>query len=295
MLPHGIATIDLSAASDRVSWNLIKAVWPDRLHSTLAALRTSVASYSFGDSDGEFYHHFEMFSPMGTGITFDVMTLTLLALLRGDRSASVFGDDIIVKASYGAKAREILESVGLVVNSDKSFFNGKFRESCGGMYHDDVGYIVSYDIEYPQDIVDVINIVNKLECIIAAKQVSFEIEGLLLNCVTELKSTLPRVVFADLPVEVGSTHVRGTVSNNGSSVHAAFGVNWNRVCSFHTAYVKKAVARPFDTGDAFDYARFLYAGSTKPSLKETRIIGATVETWSGAVTRQISVQPMAIC
>jgi hypothetical protein len=48
----------------------------------------------------------------------------------------VYGDDIIVPVEYVLRVIQFLEAFGLKVNKDKSFWNGKFRESCGGDYYD---------------------------------------------------------------------------------------------------------------------------------------------------------------
>jgi hypothetical protein len=50
----------------------------------------------------------------------------------------VFGDDIIVPKEYVDSVIETLETFGLKVNSNKSFWNGKFRESCGKEYYNGV-------------------------------------------------------------------------------------------------------------------------------------------------------------
>ncbi len=49
---------------------------------------------------------------------------------------SVFGDDCILPTSDAASFMELAESVGFVVNKEKSFFDDApgFRESCGGDY-----------------------------------------------------------------------------------------------------------------------------------------------------------------
>jgi hypothetical protein len=50
----------------------------------------------------------------------------------------VYGDDIIVPTDFAVPVAEELEAFGLKVNFDKSFWTGKFRESCGGDYYDGV-------------------------------------------------------------------------------------------------------------------------------------------------------------
>jgi hypothetical protein len=48
----------------------------------------------------------------------------------------IYGDDIIVPVVYVRSVIESLETLGFVVNSNKSFWTGKFRESCGKEYYD---------------------------------------------------------------------------------------------------------------------------------------------------------------
>jgi len=48
----------------------------------------------------------------------------------------VFGDDIIADSRAAIKVVRLLNILGFKVNSDKSFFEGPFRESCGADYFD---------------------------------------------------------------------------------------------------------------------------------------------------------------
>jgi hypothetical protein len=48
----------------------------------------------------------------------------------------VYGDDIIVPVEYVHTVIAKLEAFGLIVNGSKSFWTGKFRESCGKEYYD---------------------------------------------------------------------------------------------------------------------------------------------------------------
>ena len=61
-------------------------------------------------------------------------TRELINSLRG--KVRVYGDDIIVPVESVPIVIQFLSAFGLVVNMDKSFWNGKFRESCGGDYYD---------------------------------------------------------------------------------------------------------------------------------------------------------------
>jgi hypothetical protein len=48
----------------------------------------------------------------------------------------IYGDDIIVPVDYVRSVVSHLELFGFKVNTGKSFWNGKFRESCGKEYYD---------------------------------------------------------------------------------------------------------------------------------------------------------------
>lgn len=151
------ATIDLSNASDSVSLALCEFLLPSHLYKVITASRSD---FILGH-DGQ-YHKIRKVSSMGNGFTFELMTAILTAVARTlDPTATVFGDDIIIRKEHAHKLIDLIESVGFVVNVDKSFIDGPFRESCGGNYHDEFGYIESYDFRYPTSIHDCVVFFNK--------------------------------------------------------------------------------------------------------------------------------------
>jgi len=137
----GMATLDLSAASDRLSLELVKELFrgnPEFLTFLLAS-RSECTTLP----DGR-VHRMRKFAPMGSAVCFPVQSIVFYALclaaisLQSDipyqdmlGSVYVYGDDIIVSAHFVWEAIDALESVGLKVNVSKSFFRGFFRESCG--------------------------------------------------------------------------------------------------------------------------------------------------------------------
>lgn len=280
LLPHAVATIDLSKASDFVTWELIRNLWPVGMTAQLSALRPSVVSY---EVDGEIhYHPLTMYAPMGNGTTFDVMTLTLLALLRFDKSASVFGDDIIVKQEHVIRARLALNAAGLVVNQGKSFIEGSFRESCGGMYHDDIGYIVSYDIKYPETICDVIAICNKLGLILQAGQISFEMAGILEEARNTLLGTLPRVVYADRPLELTADFVTGvSAPQKLHKDNAVLREMLQRDVAVHTAYHVRNKPSGVQLDDHMATLAHLFTLlPVRLERNEQMVTSSVVDTWS---------------
>ncbi len=145
----GVATLDLSEASDRVSNQLVRTMlqqWP-HLHMAVDACRSRRAAVP---GHGEV--RLAKFASMGSALCFpfEAMVFTTLILLGIEKELNrplrrrdvkhlvdrvrVYGDDIIVPVEYVRSVVTTLEAFGLVVNRAKSFWNGNFRESCGKEY-----------------------------------------------------------------------------------------------------------------------------------------------------------------
>ncbi len=158
-LDGSVATLDLKSASDRISLDLVRALFPAPWISLLEQLRSPKIKVR-----GE-WTELHMISTMGNGFTFPMMTLIITSLVYANRATlsgsannyvdwsrtAVFGDDIIVPTEEFATLTVLLEQAGFIVNHDKSFGSGSFRESCGGDYWDGVDitpfYIRSLDTE----------------------------------------------------------------------------------------------------------------------------------------------------
>jgi len=127
------ATLDLNEASDRVSVDLVRLLFPEHIFMYLEGCRSSSTVLP----DGEVLK-LTKFAPMGSCLCFPILALTVWAILTAgapDKDTRegilVYGDDVIVPAGYTASAIEHLESFGLKINRDKSCISGLFRESCG--------------------------------------------------------------------------------------------------------------------------------------------------------------------
>lgn len=141
-----LATLDLSEASDRVSLmhvRLLLEPWPN-LRRMVLACRSRKASVP-----GIGVRHLSKYASMGSALTFPLEAMVFLAIclsavaearsvpvsrafckkMRG--LVRVYGDDIIVPADCATTVVDWLEAFGLKVNASKSFWTGKFRESCG--------------------------------------------------------------------------------------------------------------------------------------------------------------------
>lgn len=148
-----LATLDLSEASDRVSLMHVSALldsekWP-HLHEAAFASRSRLA-----EVPGWGLIAPAKFASMGSALCFPMEAMVFLAtvflgiedslqrpitrrdILSFRDRVRVYGDDIIVPIDHVNHVMSALDRNGFKVNHDKSFWNGKFRESCGGDYFD---------------------------------------------------------------------------------------------------------------------------------------------------------------
>ncbi len=157
-----LATLDLSEASDRVPNELIRFLtdqW-EHLSGAIQACRSRRATVSLGDGK-DLTFPINKFASMGSALTFPLESMVFLTcvfvgiersigkrlqprdIVALEGQVAVYGDDIIVPTDHVGSVVHVLEAFGFKVNSQKSFWTGKFRESCGKDYYDgvDVSYV----------------------------------------------------------------------------------------------------------------------------------------------------------
>lgn len=139
-LDGSLATIDLSAASDSISDELVRYLLPTEWYDLLTACRSKF--YRSGSEWRAYHKH----SSMGNGYTFELETLMFLTISLSvcqhlelpRNNVSVYGDDIIVPTDAYDVLVEVLEIAGFSTNIEKTFRDGPFRESCGKDYFNGV-------------------------------------------------------------------------------------------------------------------------------------------------------------
>jgi hypothetical protein len=140
------ATIDLKSASDLLSVKLVESVF--RHHGLFFDHMMDCRSTGVYCDLAE-TKHLRKFAGMGNALTFPVQSISFAAvclaaiidsqgrnptywnLRRASRCIRIYGDDIIVKREYAQQCVNWLQTVGLKVNTKKSFLKGNFKESCG--------------------------------------------------------------------------------------------------------------------------------------------------------------------
>lgn len=159
-----ISTIDLSMASDTVSWMLVRLLLPDDWFSMADAFR--VHHYIHPETGERTEYH--KFSAMGNGFTFELETLLFYAICLAAGvprdCVSTYGDDVICTEQFGVTCSDALERCGFTLNVEKTFLSGPFKESCGHDYFCGVDvrpYFVR-DLRTVSDFVKLTNLIRRI-------------------------------------------------------------------------------------------------------------------------------------
>lgn len=140
-----LATLDMSDASDLVSFDQVAEVFPSGVMADLERSRSTEFTTAGGSAPARIY----MYAGMGNATTFTVETLMFHAACHAvaryhrlpyrDSFVSVYGDDMIVSTRLAELLVElhIFEEFGWRLNQNKSYWRSGslFRESCGGQYY----------------------------------------------------------------------------------------------------------------------------------------------------------------
>jgi len=151
-LSGDLATLDLSEASDRVSNQHVLSLFASHplLLEAVQACRSRKA-----DVPGHGIIRLAKFASMGSALCFPIEAMVFLTIiflgierelsaplseatdiLPFSQQVRVFGDDLIVPKEYVLSVVDELSVFGHKVNVSKSFWAGRFRESCGREYYE---------------------------------------------------------------------------------------------------------------------------------------------------------------
>lgn len=132
-----LGTVDIAAASDSVTLCLLRFLLPWKWYKLIYELRSPLYK------DGDKWSKMHKVSSMGNGFTFELESAVFYCIAKAvidvdkpeDGRIAIFGDDIIIASECCDRLTHILGACGFAVNTDKSFWTGPFRESCGKHYH----------------------------------------------------------------------------------------------------------------------------------------------------------------
>lgn len=131
-----LVTVDLSSASDSVSWYLVQELLPPDWVTAIELCRSPRGVLPSG------LFTYQKVSSMGNGFTFELESLIFWALCTSvvdylrlsDRTVSVYGDDLVIPNDAFELTKRCLSTIGFTVNLKKTHVTGWFRESCGKHY-----------------------------------------------------------------------------------------------------------------------------------------------------------------
>jgi len=137
-------TIDLSHASDSVSWDLVRRVFKTVPHLYRWLLATRSTSTLLPDGTTR---RLLKYAPMGSALCFPVECIIFAALVEHTLGQgcthraqdfpvySVYGDDLVVPTGISEELLKVLSLCGFAVNVRKTHCTGSYRESCGREYY----------------------------------------------------------------------------------------------------------------------------------------------------------------
>lgn len=224
------ATIDLSAASDRVSCWLVERIFrshPDLLMA-MHSCRTRWVRNTVHSHFPEFLK-LKKFAAMGSALTFPVQSIVFACIAVGSvlrsnndpityksidnacRQVRVFGDDIIIPSHAVGYVTKALTDLGLKINLDKTFSEGNFRESCGvdavdGLDITPAYYLQGYVESKPESIASLVDCSNNL------------FRKGFWQAAQYVLSTIPRRILKDIPTVRVDSGAFGIISYSGPSI-----------------------------------------------------------------------------
>ena len=142
-LRRNMGTLDVKDASDNIPWTHVQDLFPEWVSRALSFARSN----AFEDPRDRRVYPLHIYAGMGNATTFVVETLYFAALVASAHwclgakkikslpaDVSVFGDDVIASVEVCQYLAEAAIR-SFPVNTDKSFYTGNLRESCGIFAH----------------------------------------------------------------------------------------------------------------------------------------------------------------
>lgn len=134
------ATVDKTMASDTNAKELVGWLLPLDWWQAMELCRSPVGVLPSGE-----VIHYQKFSSMGNGYTFELESLIFWAIAQTcccpdninecDPSVCVYGDDVVLPTHAAGYYMYRVKEAGFTPNPDKTFVDGPYRESCGKHYY----------------------------------------------------------------------------------------------------------------------------------------------------------------
>lgn len=254
-----IATIDMSDASDRIYTELVRQLF-DGLPEWWALLNNSRSKRVLLRKDLG-WHDLERFCSQGNGFIFELETLIFYSIAQAsiilntgkEGLVSVFGDDTIVNKDHAQYVVDALTILGMRVNSDKTYIDTRFKESCGVDTFDGINVRPLYFKEFSGGIYGYYELCNRVRQI-ASKRC--EDSALCRNFYRPWKRIISYLEERHIcygPEELGDAVIHDTTNSYGTTQAGIL-----RIKGLSTRYSKEKYRHPKGDRSGLSYALMGY-------------------------------------
>jgi hypothetical protein len=210
------STIDLASASDTISVELVKCLLPGDWFAFLDDLR-----HKSGTLEGKTIHY-QKFCAMGNGFTFPLESLLFYSICKSaieeagfpctPNDISIYGDDIIVREKTVPHVLRALQYSGFSVNTEKSFVEGPFKESCGCDYFQGINVRPYYLKRAIRTYRDIYHVCNRISEIILSRSYNTCLDTLY----EQVLSSMPKnhITYGPISADEGNLSCPMAVLNN---------------------------------------------------------------------------------
>lgn len=207
----GLATVDLSSASDSISTELVRELLPADWFSVMDSCRSH---YGFIRNE---WVKWNKFSSMGNGFTFQLESLIFFACAKAacdhtgaEGRVSVYGDDVILPTSAYTVFSELLSAYGFSINEAKSYSYTWFRESCGQHWFKGMSIKPAYLKSKLSSLVDIYQAANTIRRLSHRSCASMACDKIFKKCFDLLFYSVPKPLRLQIPETLGDG---GFISN----------------------------------------------------------------------------------
>lgn len=215
-----LATVDFSSASDSISKAVVEELIPQRWLLLLRSTRSTV-----GIESGTI-RLWNKFSSMGNGYTFELESLIFFAAALAvceychvsNDKVSVFGDDVIIPSSCFELFSSFCDFLGFRVNTEKSFWTGCFRESCGSHYFEGLDCKPIFVKTRLHNVESIFHLANSVRYLAHRYGSHSSCDRRFLACWRHLFSRVPKPLRFVIPVGIGDVGFIGNFDEATPSV-----------------------------------------------------------------------------
>lgn len=223
-----LSTIDLKSASDTISLEVVRHLIPSNWFQAMNAARSQSYSCDFYDRP----RNYHKFSSMGNAATFELESLIFWALNLAchrlskveyrQSNLAVYGDDIIAYTEASGRLITVLNYCGFSVNTDKTFTDGLFRESCGEEFFNGTRVSPFY-IRKPIDhVVECYKVANRVQTFSSNRGCGLVRDRKYLPVWRRLFLSVPKGLRYRIPHGWGDTGFQGDWDESAGSITVKF-------------------------------------------------------------------------